>query len=99
MWIKTIIYSLLTVLLYFGLLIAFGWLDVGEQSVYQILRNIFVGNYLFFTVPVFIFSFFVYGGHKNDGKNFVFRLLLILIVSIAAYMAVTDYLINKLNGN
>ncbi|MBX4187742.1 MAG: hypothetical protein KW793_01240 [Candidatus Doudnabacteria bacterium] len=99
MWIKTIIYSVLTTLLFFGLIISFGWLDTGEQTNAQILRNVFLGQYLFFAIPVFIFSFFVYSGHKNDGRNFIFRLLLILVVSLAAYMGITAYLLTKLNGN
>jgi hypothetical protein len=98
MWIKTFLFAILTVLVFYALLFAFGWLDVGEQTNLQILRNIFAGQYLFFTVPVFILSFIVYSGHKDDGKNLVLRMLLVLIISIAAYMAVTSYLLTRLNG-
>lgn len=89
--------SLLTVLIFFALLIAFGWLDTGNQSTSEILRNIFAGNYLFFSVPIFLGSLFAFGIGQFGTKGFLYRLLLVLLVSFAFYYAIAKYLITRLD--
>jgi hypothetical protein len=97
MWLKTIILSFVTVLAFFALVIALGWLDTDGQSYYEILRNVFAGSYLFFTVPVFILSFFLLHGHGGF-RMLLMRMLTALLVSLGAYVAIAKYLISKLNG-
>ncbi len=89
--------SLANVLLFFALIFILGWIDFGDKSNYEILRNIFIGNYLFFTVPVFVVSMFLLANFKGF-RSAIIRMVVALTISIASYTLVVRYLVEKLNG-
>jgi bacteriorhodopsin len=96
MWVKTIVISFISVLAFFALVFALGWIDIGEQTTYEVIRSIFVGQYFFFTAPVFIWSFFLVSG--RSGKSLVMRMVVALATSLAVYTLIVKYLVSRLNG-
>ncbi len=97
MWIRTILLSLVNVLLFFELIFILGWLDIGDQSNYQILRSIIIGPHFFVTILVFIISLFVLTEVKNF-RSAVLRMVVALTISVAGYTLIARYLVEKLNG-
>ncbi len=94
---RTIILAAITVVIFFALLILLGWLDVSDDSYAKILQNIFAGNYLLISTPIFIVSLFVISNAK-DAKSFLLRMLIALLIGMAYYYILAKFLISRLNG-
>lgn len=96
-FLNTILLSLVTVLIFFALIVGLGWLQTGGQDFSEIIKDIFAGNYLLFSVPIFIASLFVYGIGSYALKGFWYRLVLILLFALGFYYSLARYLITRLN--
>lgn len=98
-WIRTIFMALVSVMVFFSIVMKLGWLDIGEQSTLEFLKNVFAGNYLMFSSAVFIISwlFFSIGG-PISWMTFIARLAFVQALSLGFYYIMAKVLVERIGG-